>query len=130
MVLVATPPDIYPLATAKGESIPLAVARPKGNVHVNLPKDAVLPLVLPDELNLVTCFFDKDIDLWIVDPAGATLVDNTYQTGLMALVGGVAYDLALPKVIWLAAHHHATIGQVNILERWIQLQNSGNYEVS
>lgn len=128
MSLDATPPDIYPLSTAQGIAIPLDTARPKGNVHVNLAKDATLALTLPDELNIITCYFDQDIDLFIVAPTA--IVENVYKPGLMSLVGGIAYDLAVPKNIWLVAHHRATIGQVNVLERWIQLQNTGNYEVS
>ena len=127
MALDATPPEVYPLSTAKGESIPLAVARPKGNVHVNLAKDASLSLELPDTINLATVYFDQDVDIWISAPS--TVVPNVYTPGSMALIGGVAYDLALPKDIWIVAHHHAVIGQVNIVERWAQLQ-SQTYEVS
>lgn len=127
MALNATPPEVYPLATAKGESIPLAVARPKGNVHINLAKDAVLTIELPEDINLATVYFDKDVDLWISTPAPVT--DNVYTPGTMALIAGVAYDLALPKTIWVVAHHHAVLGQINVLERWAQLQ-SQTYEVS
>lgn len=128
MAVNATPANIYPLSTASGIAIPLDAARPKGNVHINLAKNGVLALTLPDEINLITCYFDNDIDLWTQAPTG--LVVNTYQPGLMSLMAGAAYDLVVPQNIWLVAHHEATIGQLNVLEIWAQLQNTGNYGVS
>lgn len=127
MVLNATPPEVYPLATAKGEAIPLAVARPKGNVHISLAKDASLAVTLPEDLNLVTCFFDSDVDIWISPPV--TVVNNVYTPGNMTLIADVAYDLALPSDIWIVAHHAAVVGHLNVVERWAQLQ-SQTYEVS
>lgn len=127
MVLSATPPEVYPLATAKGESIPLAVARPKGNVHIALAKDSSLHVVLPEDLNLVTCFFDHEVDIWVSSPT--IITNNTYTPGVMALIADVAYDLALPSDIWIVAHHAAVVGHLNVVERWAQLQ-SQTYEVS
>lgn len=122
-----TPDNLYPLATALGVAIPLDVGKPKGAAKVNATTGSSVSLTLPDALNLVSVCFPSDIFL----TAGEyfTPVTNSYQANAMYLVAGVLYDLLLPKTVTFLAVSKNSVGYVNVIQSWNQLQNS-NYEVS
>lgn len=124
----SVPVNVYPLATADGLAIPLDVALPKGSVQLDIAASATANIVLPEDTNVCTIYVDQAAELWIIAPTA--LVDNTYSAGCMLLLGQIAYDLVLPKNISIKALTRPVLGAINVLETWVQMQNTGNYEVS
>lgn len=127
MSLNATPDNLYPLATAGGIAIPLDVARPLAYYPVtNLA--AELSLTLPQEINVCEVIFNADVVVysgtWPGTPVNGASVVDAYRC-----VAGLAYDLALPKNIKIRPVGGAASGHINVVETWVQLQNT-NYGAS
>ena len=126
MSLNATPDNLYPLATAGGIAIPLSVARPKAHYIVSgLVSELILSL--PQEINVCECTFDVDTYVysgtWVAPSNGVALQDA------YLCKAGILYDLALPQGIKIRPKAGAVNGHINVVETWVQLQNT-NYGAS
>lgn len=125
---MSTPPNVYPLSTARGDAIPLEVAYPKGVIPVSVGAAELVALTLPADRNLVQIVFPWSVQLSL---GGAVeLANNVYHAGQMILAPGVAFTLILPKNIHIRGLGQATVGVINVFETWTQIQNPTNFNVS
>jgi hypothetical protein len=122
------PANIYPLSTAGEIAIPLDVARPVGMIRASPTHTSASSATLPGELNLCSVYFSEDTYLFtagVVTPAA-----NTLAAGVFYCKGGMISDLYLPKNIAYKGVSKDSLGYINILETWVQMNNTGTYGVS
>lgn len=126
MSLNATPDNLFPLATAAGVAIPLSVVRPKVHYPI-LSLVSEVAITLPQDINVCECTFEVDTyiysGIWIA-PANGVAFQDAYLCK-----AGMLYDLALPQNIKVRPKSGATNGHINVVETWVQLQNT-NYGAS
>ena len=123
------PANIYPLSTAGEIAIPLDVARPIGVIKATAVTAIAVVVMLPAELNLCSVYFEKDTYLHTNIPA-PSVTTNTFIAGPFLCKGGMITDLYLPQQIGYQAVSEATTGFINVLETWVQMNNTGTYGVS
>ena len=123
------PANIYPLSTAGEIAIPLDVARPVGSMRVNALASGATSASLPDDLNLCSVCFEEDAYLYTELPAPA-VSNNVVAAGVFYCKAGVIADLYLPKDIAFKGVSKDTLGFINVLETWVQMNNTGAYGVS
>ena len=122
----ATPDNLYPLATAAGVAIPLAVARPKLHIPF-IGQVAEVVINLPLDSNICECIFEQDA--YIYEGTWSTPVSGVPMDTVHLCKAGLAYDLALPSSFKVRPRAGALDGHINVVETWVQLQNT-NYGAS
>lgn len=120
----STPKTVYPLATNKGEFIPLDVAMPiTGYVFTLTAEYTEFEEPLPEALHLINV---------MLEDFGYLYVESISEPGQyieFALVPGVLYDLALPPMpggckVFISGDKVGVFrGVFNIIQRWTQLDN-------
>lgn len=123
------PANIYPLSTAGEIAIPFDVARPIGVVKATAVTTIAVTVNLPGELNVCSVYFEKDTYLHTVIPA-PTITPNLFVNGPILCKGGMIVDLYLPQQVGYQAVSEDTTGFINVLETWVQMNNTGTYGVS
>lgn len=123
------PANIYPLSTAGEIAIPLDVARPVGSMRVSAVSTIPISTTLPADLNLCSVCFEEDAYLYTEFPA-PTITNNVVAAGVFYCKAGVIADLYLPKDIAFKGVSKDTLGFINVLETWVQMNNTGAYGVS
>ena len=123
------PANIYPLSTAGEIAIPLDVARPVGMVQATAVTGISVSTVLPGELNLCSVYFPKDTYLYTVLPPPA-FSTNLVIEGMFFCKGGMISNLYLPQNVGYKAVSEDNTGFINVLETWVQMNNTGTYGVS
>lgn len=94
----SVPVGVYPLATAKGEAIPLAVAAPKATARITLVALAARTISLPAAQNICSVVVTS-ATLLRLGTSTAPLADNTLELGAKQLLPCIAYDLVLPSQV-------------------------------
>ena len=125
----STPANIYPLSTAGEIAIPLDVARPICMVKAKAFSGASTLITLPAEGNLCSICFESDVivTLGAVDIAYG---ENAYSAGVFYCKAGVIMDIYLPAQIRIRGNGADSLGYINVLETWVQMNNTGSYGVS
>lgn len=123
------PANIYPLSTAGEIAIPLDVARPVGMIRAAAVTTIPVSTVLPADLNLCSVFFEEDTFLYTVFPV-PTITTHAFANGVFFCKGGIISDLYLPKDIAYKGVSKDSNGFINVLETWVQMNNTGTYGVS
>lgn len=127
--MTGIPANIYPLSTAGEIAIPLDVARPVGMIRAQAFSTAAVSVVLPADLNLCSVFFEEDTYLYTTFPI-APVTPGLFVSGMCFCKGGIISNMYLPKDIAYKGVAKDNLGYINILETWVQMNNTGTYGVS
>lgn len=125
----STPANIYPLSTAGEIAIPLDVARPVGMIRASAVTTIPVSATLPADLNLCSIYFEEDTFIYTVFPV-PTITLHMMANGVFFCKGGIIADLYLPKDIAYKGVSKDSTGFINVLETWVQMNNTGTYGVS
>lgn len=124
MAANAVPDDVYPIASDKGEAIPLATVRPLGAIYEpDFQNTGPVTLTFLEEINLISIYTKGRAILRV----GTQDAIGSYLTNTFVLHGGVQYELIVPTTCFIDSTVPDNELIINVLERWSQLRNEGSY---
>lgn len=122
----SVPFNTYPLATEKGEAIPLTVLRPLASKILPIGEGTVeLPDELNDEgVNLIEVFSTGVFTIKRLDSEPPRVIDG-WDADTLTCQPDTPYFLVVGKSFYV--HNEEASVTINLLTKWAQIANLGKY---